>query len=77
MFSSACDKPPSLLQPNQPQFPVRPFPVERGDVIRFAMKAQRAEVGDQRLPVYFIDGDVLRDDRVVHRFFYRHHGSFE
>lgn len=58
-------------------FPVRPFPVERGDLIRFAMKAQRAEVGDQRLPVYFIDGEVLRDDRVVHRFFYRHHGSFE
>ena len=27
--------------------------------------------------VYFIDGEVLRDDRVVHRFFYRHHGSFE
>lgn len=58
-------------------FPVRPFPVERGDVMTFAMKAQRAEVGDQRLPVYFIDGEVLRDDRVVHRFFYRHHGSFE
>lgn len=58
-------------------FPVRSFPVERGDVIRFAMQAKRAEVGDQRLPVYFMDGDVLRGDQVVHRFFYRHHGSFE
>lgn len=58
-------------------FPVRPFPVERGDTIRMAAQAKRAEVGDQRLPVYFMDGEVVRDDRVVHRFFYRHHGSFE
>ena len=58
-------------------FPVRPFPVERGDEIRMVMDAQRAENGDQRLPVYFLDGEVLRDDVVIHRFFYRHHGSFE
>ncbi|QDV07163.1 ribosomal protein L11 methyltransferase [Planctomycetes bacterium Poly30] len=58
-------------------FPVRPFPVERGDTIRFAMNAQRAEMGDQRLPLYFIDGEVIREGDVVHRFFYRHHGSFE
>lgn len=58
-------------------FPVRPFPVEPEDRIHFAMNAQRAEVGDQRLPMYFLDGEVLRDGRVVHRFFYRHHGSFE
>lgn len=58
-------------------FPVRPFPVEHGDQIHLAMSAKRAEVGDDRLPIYFLDGDVIRDDRVVHRFFYRHHGSFE
>lgn len=58
-------------------FPVRPFPVEPGDEIHFAMSARRAESGDERLPVYFVDGDVLREGRVVHRFFYRHHGSFE
>ncbi|MEL6715299.1 MAG: class I SAM-dependent methyltransferase [Planctomycetota bacterium] len=58
-------------------FPVRPFPVERGDQIQLAMSAKRADVGDDRLPIYFLDGDVLRDGQVVHRFFYRHHGSFE
>ncbi len=31
----------------------------------------------QRLPLYFVDGELVRDGKVLHRFFYRHHGSFE
>ena len=58
-------------------FPVRPFPVLENDRIRLAMNAERTEIGDQRLPLYFVDGEVIREGTVVHRFFYRHHGSFE
>ena len=39
--------------------------------------AERTEAGDQRLPLYFVDGELIRDGKVLHRFFYRHHGSFE
>ncbi|MEM9801663.1 MAG: methyltransferase domain-containing protein [Planctomycetota bacterium] len=58
-------------------FPVRPFPVEEDDKIRLAMNAERTEIGDQRLPIYFVDGELVRDGTVIHRFFFRHHGSFE
>ncbi len=58
-------------------FPVRPFAVEENDRIRLAMNAERTEAGDQRLPLYFVDGELVRDGKVLHRFFYRHHGSFE
>ena len=61
----------------QSYFPVRPFAVRRGDVVRLAMEAQRSEYGDDRLPIYFMNGELVRDDEVVHTFFYRHLGSFE
>jgi len=61
----------------QSYFPVRPFTVNRGDIIRLAMNAQRPEYGDDRLPLYFMNGEVVRDEEVIHTFFYRHHATFE
>lgn len=61
----------------QSYFPVRPFSAQRGDVVRVAMQAQRSEHGDDRLPLYFMNGELVRDDEVVHTFFYRHLGTFE
>ncbi|MEZ6017407.1 MAG: class I SAM-dependent methyltransferase [Planctomycetota bacterium] len=61
----------------QSYFPVRPFVVQRGDVVRLAMEAQRPEFGDDRLPLYFMNGELVRDDEVIHTFFYRHLGTFE
>jgi len=58
-------------------FPVRAFPVRRGDRLTLEMKAQEKEFGDQRLPLYFTDGWLRRADEEVHRFFYCHQGSFE
>ncbi|MCP3916692.1 MAG: methyltransferase domain-containing protein [bacterium] len=58
-------------------FPVRPFPVQAGDVLRIAMRAREPDTGDRRLPTYFMDGQLERGDEAVHTFFYCHHGTFE
>lgn len=58
-------------------FPVRPFPVQRGDVIELAMRATPKAYADRRLPLYFVDGLLRRGEHEVHSFFYCHAGSFE
>lgn len=61
----------------QSYFPVRPFDVRAGDEIRLKMWAMPREYGDKRLPLYFMDGWLIRRRDEVHRFFYSHAASFE
>jgi SAM-dependent methyltransferase len=61
----------------QSVFPLRPFPVQRGDLLQIEMRACPKEYGDRRLPLYFTDGWLMRGGVEVHRFFYCHAGSFE
>ncbi len=70
---------PEALQTHWRQsfFPIRSQAVEAGDELRVEMRATPKEFGDKRLPLYFMDVVIERDDAEIHRAFYCHHGSFE
>jgi predicted RNA methylase len=61
----------------QSWFPVRPFEAQVGDTLKVRMRAVRRETGDTRVPDYLTDGTLMRGNHTIHRFFYRHQGSFE
>ena len=61
----------------QSWFPVRPFEAQVGDILKVRMRAIRRETGDTRVPDYLTDGTLMRGNHTIHRFFYRHQGSFE
>lgn len=58
-------------------FPVRPFPVRRGDRIQVDVRARPKEFGDRRVPLYFLEATVGRRLEQLHRSFYCYQGSFE
>ncbi len=74
ILSTASTEP--LTHWRQSYFPVRDRDVRAGDTLRVRMQACEASRGDRRLPVYTIEGELIRDE-VAHPFSYRYDATFE
>lgn len=76
VLSTAADQP--LTHWRQSWFPVRARQVRAGDQLRIAMRATEDDRSQERLPLYFMEGDHLpAGGGEVDRFFYCHHGTFD
>ncbi len=60
----------------QSWFPLKERQLLRGDRIELRFRAQRDQVVDSRKPVYFLDGEILREGVVIDTFQYCHHSSY-
>jgi len=74
-LSCAPEKPTTHWR--QSWFPVRPFEVEKDDVLELQLQAVPRFDGDIRLPDYLMEGRLLRDGDEERQFFHRHLGSYE